>query len=95
MVLHSRLEPREQAVPPLTSAALRGTPHCAAEQDSGSRRSPLPGLDADLPGLRSDVSPPWMLGLFRLVSLGLVLLYQRARIPPVIFSPRPAQKMEY
>ena len=61
-----RLEPREapsekpaseqQTVPPLTSAALRGMPHHAAEQDSGSRRSPLPDSRPDLPGFRSDLS---------------------------------------
>ena len=49
-----RLEPRgaptdklasdQLAVPPLTSAALRGMQHLAAEHDSDSRRSPLPGL---------------------------------------------------
>ena len=64
LVPASRLEPREaptdelasdQAVPPLTSAALRGMPHHTAEQDSGSRRSPLPGLGDDLPGLLSDL----------------------------------------
>ena len=60
-----RLEPREapsdtlasaqQPVPPLTSAVLRGMPHHAAEQDSGSRRSSLPWFGAPQPGLRSDL----------------------------------------
>ena len=64
LVPDSRLESREsstdnmafdqQAVPPLTSAALRGLPHRATDPDSGSRRSPLTGLGAPLPGLRSD-----------------------------------------
>lgn len=49
-----RLEPREapseklaseqQDKPSLTSAVLRGKPPRAAEHDSGSRRSPFPGL---------------------------------------------------
>ena len=34
-----RMASEQQAVPPLPSAALRGTPHHAAELDSGSRRS--------------------------------------------------------
>ena len=48
----SRLAPRkpptgkmaseQQALPSLTSAALRGTPHHAAELDSDRRRSSLP-----------------------------------------------------
>ena len=63
-----RTASEQQAVPPLTSAALRGTPHDAAELDSGNRRSlpglgstlfalrsDLPGLHADLPGLRPNL----------------------------------------
>lgn len=37
------------------------------------------------------VSTPWVPGLFRLLSLSLVLLCLRARIPPMIFFPRPTQ----
>ena len=64
-----RMVSEQQAVPLLTSAALRGTPHHAVELDLGSRRCSLPGLDytllvlhsdlpvlhADLPGLRPDL----------------------------------------
>ena len=60
-----KLEPREaptdklpseqQAKPPLTYASLRRMPHRAPEHDSGSRRSPLPGLGAPEPSLRSDL----------------------------------------
>ena len=60
LVPDSKLEPRKapsdklasehQAVPPLASAALRSMPLGAAEHDSDSRRSPLPGLGAPLPG---------------------------------------------
>ena len=41
---------------PLKSAALRRILHYAAEIDSGSKRSPLPGPDVDLLGLRSGLS---------------------------------------
>ena len=57
-----KMNSEQQAVAPLTSAAMRGMPHHAAEVDSGNQGSPLPVLhsglpvlDADLPGLRTDL----------------------------------------
>ena len=50
-----KLASEKQAVPPLISAALRGMPHCAAERDSASRRSPFPGPGVPLPGSRPDL----------------------------------------
>ena len=45
-----KMTPEQQAVPPLTSAALGGMPHHAVELGST-----LPVLHSDLPGLRPDL----------------------------------------
>ena len=50
-----RVATRQQAVPLLTSAALRRAPHHAVELVSGSWRSPLPGLGSTLPVLLCDL----------------------------------------
>lgn len=45
-----KLATKQQAVPPLTSTALRGLPHPAPEHDSGSRR-PRPPFHCSLGAL--------------------------------------------
>ena len=50
-----KLASEPQALPPLTSAALRVMPHHATDLHSGRRRFPLPELGTDLPVLHADL----------------------------------------
>ena len=50
-----RMASEQQAVPSLTSSALRGMPHHSAELDLRSRRSLLPVLGSTLPVSHSDL----------------------------------------